>query len=71
LISDVPIASICLGGLDSNLITVIAKKFNPNIDIYHVSVKEKSYNETYYAKILAEFLNSDIVELNKKKILKN
>lgn len=62
LISDAPIGCLCSGGIDSSLITAIAKNYNPNIKIYHASFDgdEGGKGEEKYAQIVADHLGIDI-----------
>ena len=61
LISDVPIASINSGGIDSSLISAIAYKVN-GLKMYHVDVD--GHSEIYYAQLLAQYLGEDLVVKN-------
>lgn len=68
LMADVPIGTICSGGIDSSLLTAIAKKYSKNLKIFNVSVEGDNYNESKYAKKVAEHLGLDLIEeeLNQK-----
>lgn len=60
MVSDVPIASVGSGGLDSSLITAIARQYNPNISVYHVKVDDEKCDESKYAKQVAQYLNLEL-----------
>ncbi len=66
-ISDVPIATINSGGIDSSLITAIAYNLK-KMDILHVDVEGMS--ETRFAKILVDKLKTEIktIKLNSSKV---
>ena len=58
-VSDVPIGSINSGGLDSSLISAIMAKINDNpINTFTVKFPEKGFDETYFAKLLADYCNT-------------
>jgi asparagine synthase (glutamine-hydrolysing) len=59
LVSDVPVATLCSGGVDSSLITALAVKYNPDISIYHAGVKGGGGEEAY-AEQVARHLNIHI-----------
>jgi asparagine synthase (glutamine-hydrolysing) len=71
--SDVGIGAFLSGGLDSSLVCAITKaKFNIGLDSYTIGFKEKIYDESDWAKEVANFCNiknkthileSDIIEL--------
>lgn len=73
LISDAPIGSLCSGGIDSSLITTIARRYDPGISIYHAGVEEEEWGEEKYAELIADHLNIDInyIKMNKKIFLSN
>jgi asparagine synthase (glutamine-hydrolysing) len=60
MVSDVPIASVGSGGLDSSLITAIARQYNSNISVYHVKVDDEKCDESKYAKQVAQHLNLEL-----------
>ena len=39
LVSDVPVSSFSFGGLDSSIVTVLAKRANPQIDAYTITFR--------------------------------
>ena len=71
--SDVDIGAFLSGGLDSSLVCAVTKeKFNIGLDSYTIGFKEKKYDESDWAKKVANFcgiknkvhiLESDIIEL--------
>ena len=71
--SDVGIGAFLSGGLDSSLVCAMTKeKFDVSLDTYSIGFKEKRFDESMYAKQVAEFcglnnnihiLQSDIIDL--------
>ena len=59
LISDVPVGTLCSGGLDSSLLTAMICRTRPNTAVYHVDVKGVS--ERPWAEKVARHLG---IELN-------
>lgn len=55
-VSDAPIAALLSGGLDSSLISVLAKKTRPNLALYHADIIGQQ-SEKVHAEIVAEHLN--------------
>ena len=47
LVSDVPLCTLLSGGLDSSIITLIAKQYKPNLQSYSIDYKK---NELYFEK---------------------
>lgn len=43
LVSDVPVAILCSGGLDSTIIYQIARKIQPDIKVFHIENDESEY----------------------------
>lgn len=56
LISDVPIASFLSGGIDSPLITAVAKQLKPDIKGYTIAVNDTRFNELNEASAYAKYL---------------
>ena len=57
MISDVPVGTLCSGGVDSSLVTAIALKHNPQLAIFNVSVSDSAeLNEETYARQVAKHL---------------
>lgn len=56
LVSDVPIGTFMSGGLDSTLISLIATKYNKNLDIYSLGYEDKNYDESSKAEKIAKYL---------------
>jgi asparagine synthase (glutamine-hydrolysing) len=71
--SDVNIGAFLSGGLDSSLVCAMTKKkFNISLDSYSIGFKEKRFDESVYAKQVADYcginnnihiLESDIIDL--------
>ena len=56
--SDVGIGAFLSGGLDSSLVCAVTKeKFNIGLDSYTIGFKEKKYDESDWAKKVANFCN--------------
>lgn len=64
LISDVPLGIFLSGGLDSSLITAIAKKYDNNITTHTIKFEETSYDESIYAKEVAQYFKIKHFEYN-------
>jgi asparagine synthase (glutamine-hydrolysing) len=74
--SDVSVGAFLSGGLDSSLVVAMTKeKFGISLENYTIGFNEKEYDESMYAKQVAELFNlknnvhileSDIVDLWKK-----
>jgi asparagine synthase (glutamine-hydrolysing) len=60
MVSDVPLATICSGGLDSSLLTAIAAQYTDNLNVYHVSVDHPELSETTYAEQVADHLDLEL-----------
>lgn len=57
LVSDVPVGVYLSGGVDSSLITAIASKYNSSIETFTVSFKDQRFDESKYAKAVANQYN--------------
>jgi asparagine synthase (glutamine-hydrolysing) len=72
MVADVPVSSFLSGGLDSSLISVLAKKINHNLSTYTIGTieedqkVEKMPDDEKYAKILADQFDFDqnIIKIN-------
>ena len=59
LISDVPIGTFLSGGTDSSIVTAIAQEVNNSpINTFSIGFDDKKYNESIYAKKVANYLGT-------------
>ncbi|MBP6442607.1 MAG: asparagine synthase (glutamine-hydrolyzing) [Gemmatimonadales bacterium] len=56
LVSDAPIGTICSGGVDSSLITAIARQYHPDLQVYNVRVGDARCDESPHAVAVAKHL---------------
>ncbi|MCK4553667.1 asparagine synthase (glutamine-hydrolyzing) [Candidatus Parcubacteria bacterium] len=59
LISDVPLGVFLSGGLDSSTIAYYAKRQKNNLKTFSIGFDEQSFDETKYAKQVADYLKTD------------
>jgi len=75
LISDEPICALLSGGIDSVVITYLAKKYLPNIEAFTVSCypKTNTKDDLYYAHLAARELGVKLnpVELNAHSVIRD
>jgi asparagine synthase (glutamine-hydrolysing) len=62
LISDVPVAIITSGGLDSSIITAFAQHYRHDVKLFSLGFTKES-NEFYYSRLLAEEFKLDYTEI--------
>ncbi|WP_419765623.1 MAG: asparagine synthase (glutamine-hydrolyzing) [Arcobacter sp.] len=63
LLSDVEVGSFLSGGIDSSLVTSIMQKESSNrIKTFSIGFEDKKYDESMYAKQIAEYLETDHYE---------
>ncbi|MBK6830651.1 MAG: asparagine synthase (glutamine-hydrolyzing) [Flavobacteriales bacterium] len=59
LISDVPIGTFLSGGLDSSIISALAKRHKPDLKTFSIGYRDTYYDETPYAEIVAKHLGTE------------
>ncbi len=59
LISDVPIGTFLSGGLDSSIISALAKKHQPDLRTFSIGFTNKYFDESEYAHAVAKHIGSD------------
>ncbi len=60
LISDVPIGIFLSGGIDSSIVTAVASEHvSKPLETFTIGFKEKTYDETQYAKIISQKFNTN------------
>ncbi len=63
LISDVPVGVFLSGGVDSSLVTaILAKHAHKNIKTFTIGFNEKEYDESSWARRIAEYLGTEHTE---------
>jgi asparagine synthase (glutamine-hydrolysing) len=62
MVSDVPVGVFLSGGVDSSLVSSILQKHSGNIHTFTIGFKEQKYNESIYAKQVANHINSNHIE---------
>ena len=64
LISDVPLGTFLSGGIDSTLITALLQSFsNTPVKTFTIGFKDRNYDESIYAKDIANYLGTDHTEM--------
>lgn len=69
MVADVPVSSFLSGGLDSSLISVLAKKINPNLSTFTIGTSDKDQQvekmppDEKYARIVADTFGFDHHEI--------
>lgn len=59
LVADVPLGTFLSGGIDSSIISIIAKKYKPDLNTFSIGYKDEPYfDETDYAKSVAKKIGS-------------
>ncbi len=75
LMSDVPVGLFLSGGLDSSSVLAFASELNPEINSFAIGFQEKSYDESVYAKEMADYFQvthaEKILSIEKSKELIN
>src|SRR3989344_3001785 len=56
MVADVPLGVFLSGGLDSSLVACFAKQINPELETFSIGFKEKSFDESSYAREVAGIL---------------
>ncbi len=62
MVSDVPVGVFLSGGIDSSLLTAILQKHYGNIHSFTIGFEEADFDESIYAKNVAEFLQTNHVQ---------
>ena len=69
LVADVPVSSFLSGGLDSSIVTVLAKQANPQIDAYTITFRAQDHrleampNDAVYARKVAQRYGIELHEI--------
>ena len=61
--SDVPVGAFLSGGIDSSLIVALAAQHNPRLRTFSVRINELGFDESPYARMVAQRFNTDHHEI--------
>jgi asparagine synthase (glutamine-hydrolysing) len=61
--SDVPVGAFLSGGIDSSLIVALAAQHNPRLQTFSVRINELGFDESPYARMVAQRFNTDHHEI--------
>lgn len=59
MLADVPVGVFLSGGLDSSVVAYFAKKANPDLKTFSIGFKEKSFDESSFARKAADLLGTN------------
>lgn len=63
MVSDVPVGSMCSGGLDSSVVTALSATHNPGISTFCVKVPVAGFDESTHARLVASQCHTTHYEL--------
>jgi len=66
MVSDVPLGIFLSGGLDSSLIAALMKNYSSSLKTFSIGFEEAEFNETNYAREMADYLKTDHKEFTVK-----
>ena len=61
--SDVPVGAFLSGGIDSSLVVALAAQHNPRLQTFSVRIKELGFDESPYARMVAQRFHTDHHEI--------
>lgn len=68
MISDVPVGTFLRGGIDSSLVTAVLQKYSDvPINTFTIGFEDKNYDESSYARAIADYLGTNHTEYICKK----